>query len=58
MYHGTKVGNMVAISHDPLLLNWEKLTGQAVIPSTNPDGSALPYSCQGPQHRVTFWGFR
>jgi beta-fructofuranosidase len=32
MYHGTKVGNMVAISRDPLLLNWEKLTGKAVIP--------------------------
>jgi len=43
IYHGTKVGNMVALSHDPLLLNWEKLTGQAVIPSTNPDGSPLPY---------------
>ena len=27
IYHGTKVGNMVAVSHDPLLLNWEKLTG-------------------------------
>lgn len=43
IYHGTKVGNMVALSHDPLLLNWEKLTGQAVIPSTNSDGSPLPY---------------
>ena len=26
MYHGTDVGNMVAVSKDPLLLNWEKLT--------------------------------
>lgn len=43
MYHGTKVGNMVALSHDPLLLNWEKLTGQAVIPLANPDGAPLPY---------------
>ena len=43
MYHGTKLGNMVAISSDPLLLNWEKLTGNAVIPIANPDGSALPY---------------
>ena len=25
IYHGTKAGTMVAISHDPLLLNWEKL---------------------------------
>lgn len=29
MYHGTTVGNMVAVSDDPLLLNWEKLTGNA-----------------------------
>ena len=43
MYHGTKVGNMVAVSKDPLLLNWEKVTGQAVIPIANPDGSPLPY---------------
>ncbi len=32
MYHGTEVGNMVATSNDPLLLNWEKLTGEAVVP--------------------------
>jgi beta-fructofuranosidase len=43
MYHGTTVGNMVAVSSDPLLLNWEKVTGKAVIPMTNPEGSALPY---------------
>ena len=43
IYHGTRVGNMVAVSSDPLLLNWEKLTGQAVIPIANPDGSPLPY---------------
>ncbi len=43
MYHGTRVGNMVAVSSDPLLLNWEKVTGKAVIPMTNPDGSPLPY---------------
>jgi beta-fructofuranosidase len=43
MYHGTKVGNMVALSDDPLLLNWEKVTGEAVIPMTAPDGSELPY---------------
>jgi beta-fructofuranosidase len=24
MYHGTEVGNMVAVSSDPLLLNWER----------------------------------
>ena len=43
MYHGTRVGNMVAVSSDPLLLNWKKVTGKAVIPSRAPDGSPLPY---------------
>ncbi|MHC4121009.1 MAG: glycoside hydrolase family 32 protein [Planctomycetota bacterium] len=43
MYHGTTVGNMVAVSDDPLLLNWEKVTGKAVIPMKNPDGSVPPY---------------
>ncbi|MHC4229678.1 MAG: twin-arginine translocation signal domain-containing protein, partial [Planctomycetota bacterium] len=43
MYHGTTVGNMVAVSSDPLLLNWEKVTGKAVIPMKNPDGSVPPY---------------
>ena len=32
MYLGTKVGEMVATSEDPLLLNWEKVSGKAVIP--------------------------
>ena len=32
MYHGRELGNMVAVSRDPLLLSWEKLTGTAVIP--------------------------
>ena len=36
-YHGTEAGNMIAISSDPLLLNWEKLTGEAVIPMVNRD---------------------
>ncbi len=43
IYHGTKAGNMIALSDDPLLLNWEKLTGRAVIPMQSPDGSPLPY---------------
>jgi len=43
MYHGTAVGNMVAVSDDPLLLNWKKVTGKAVIPVKNPDGSVPPY---------------
>ncbi len=41
MYHGTTVGNMVATSSDPLLLNWEKVTGKAVIPIG--DESVPPY---------------
>ena len=48
MYHGTEVGNMVAVSSDPLLLNWEKLTGQAVIPLKNADGSKPPYKIFDP----------
>ncbi len=43
MYHGTQVGNMVAVSSDPLLLNWEKVTGKAVISMKSEDGSPLPY---------------
>ena len=43
MYHGTEAGNMVAVSSDPLLLNWEKVGGRAVVPMTAPDGSPLPY---------------
>ncbi len=48
MYHGTKVGSMVAVSDDPLLLNWEKLTGKAVIPFAKPGDPALPYSIFDP----------
>ena len=33
MYHGAALGNIVATSDDPLLLNWDKLTGQPVIPT-------------------------
>jgi len=43
MYHGTKVGNMVAVSTDPLLLNWEKIASRAVIPMNEADGSPRPY---------------
>ncbi|MDB5250756.1 MAG: sucrose-6-phosphate hydrolase [Segetibacter sp.] len=48
MYHGTEVGNMVAISSDPLLLNWEKVTGNAVIPIRSKTGFPLPYSVFDP----------
>ena len=43
MYHGTKAGNMVAVSSDPLLLNWTKLTGGPVIPMAEPGDPPLPY---------------
>ncbi len=44
MYHGTKLGNMVATSSDPLLLNWEKVTkDRASIPIAQPNGDPWPY---------------
>lgn len=43
MYHGTTVGNMVAVSSDPLLLNWNKVTGKAVIPMEGIDELKPPY---------------
>lgn len=48
MYHGTEVGNMVAVSSDPLLLNWEKISGDAVIPLKSTTGFSLPYSVFDP----------
>ncbi len=48
MYHGTQVGNMVATSSDPLLLNWEKVTGQAVIPTPPQDGTPQEYTVFDP----------
>ncbi|MEJ7738260.1 MAG: glycoside hydrolase family 32 protein [Chitinophagaceae bacterium] len=48
MYHGTEVGNMVAVSSDPLLLNWEKVTGKAVVPIRSETGFPLPYSVFDP----------
>jgi len=36
IYYGHPIGNMVAVARDPLLLDWEKLTGQAVIPNPCP----------------------
>ena len=49
MYHAPNVGNMVAISHDPLLLNWEKIEGgRPVIPLAPADGPPLPYEVYDP----------
>lgn len=47
MYHAPQYGNMVAVSRDPLLLQWEKLTGGAVIPAAQP-GENLPYRVYDP----------
>ena len=47
-YHGIDEGTMVAVSSDPLLLNWEKLTGKAVIPDVKPDDMGRPYSVGDP----------
>ena len=32
VYYGNPIGEMIAVSSDPLLLNWEKMTGGPVIP--------------------------
>ncbi len=48
MYHGTRVGTMVAVSDDPLLLNWEKVTGKPVIPYALPGEAPLPYNIFDP----------
>lgn len=48
MYHGPLAGNLVAISSDPLLLNWEKVTGKAVIPLNSSTGFPTPYSVFDP----------
>ena len=48
IYHGTRVGNMVAVASDPLLLNWEKVTGQPVISLPEQDGSPQQYTVFDP----------
>ena len=48
MYHGTKVGNMVALSSDPLLLNWSKVTDAPVIPIPQPSDPPVEYSVFDP----------
>ena len=48
IYHGTRVGNMVATSSDPLLLNWEKVGNRAVIPMAKPGDPPLPYTVFDP----------
>jgi len=48
MYHGTAVGTMVAVSSDPLLLNWKKVTGKAVIPFPKRGEPRVPYNIFDP----------
>ena len=48
IYHGTKIGNMVAVADDPLLLNWDKLGDGAVIPFATADDPPLPYTIFDP----------
>ena len=47
-YHGVGVGNMLAISKDPLLLKWEKLTDNPVIPFAKENETPLPYGIYDP----------
>ena len=48
MYHGVGVGNMVAVSRDPLLLNWEKLASNPVIPFGTEGETPLPHGVFDP----------
>lgn len=48
MYYGNEYGDMVAVADDPLLLDWEKLTGKCVIPRYSEDGTPLPYTAFDP----------
>ena len=48
IYHGTQLGNMVALSSDPLLLNWEKVGDGAVIPMQKAGEPPLPYTVFDP----------
>ena len=43
IYHGIQAGNMVSVSDDPLLLNWEKIPGNPVIPMMEADENGHPY---------------
>lgn len=43
IYHGKQAGNMIAVARDPLLLNWQKLSSNPVIPIVEADDSGYPY---------------
>ena len=48
LYHGVEVGNMIAVSHDPLLLNWQKIGDGPVIPFEADGGLERPYGIFDP----------
>ena len=48
IYHGVAAGTMLAVSSDPLLLNWKKVTGHAVIPFPKPGEPPVPYNIFDP----------
>jgi beta-fructofuranosidase len=52
MYYGTSAGNMVAVSEDPLLLNWEKVPGNPVVPMIDTDAMGRPFRIYDP----CIWG--
>ncbi|MEM7697555.1 MAG: sulfatase-like hydrolase/transferase [Verrucomicrobiota bacterium] len=47
-YHGIGRGTMIAVSSDPILLNWEKVTGDAVIKLKEEGSPDLPYEVFDP----------
>ena len=47
-YHGRNVGNMIAISSDPLLLNWKKIPGNPVIRVGKVDDAGRPVHVYDP----------
>lgn len=48
LYHGVGVGNMVATSHDPLLLNWDKIGDGPIIPFEKDGGVKRAYGIFDP----------
>ncbi|MBT4613118.1 MAG: glycoside hydrolase family 32 protein, partial [Gemmatimonadetes bacterium] len=46
--HQGQAGLMVAVSDDPLLLNWDRLTGKAVIPNVDYDEFGAPHQIYDP----------
>ena len=47
-YHGTSAGTIIAEASDPLLLNWEKIPGNSVIPEDENAADGSPYRVGDP----------